>query len=154
MKLYLALIVLCVISCQDDDDSELFIRYCKGKCQRELHLLRNQTDGHQGFKECEDNCILELHETQEAWEKQKEEIKQKREEFTNKCIEEQCKSKKKEGEEEDGRKTPYTRCVENCRKPLPWKKPEPTPEPQPDPTPTDPTPEPEPEPQPDPQPTE
>ena len=153
MKLYLALIVLCVISCQDDDDSELFIRYCKGKCQRELHLLRNQTNGHQGFKECEENCIVGLHEIQEEWEKQKEETKQKRESDTKQCVADRCESLKKEGEEEDGRKTPYTRCVENCRKPLPWKKEEPKPTPPtPEPTPTPPTPEPEP--QPDPQPTE
>ena len=153
MKLYLALIVLCVISCQDDDDTELFIRFCKGKCQRELHLFRNQTDSNEKFKDCEEKCIVELYETQEKWENEKLKAKQEREEFTKNCVINECEGKKKEGEEEDGRKTPYTRCVENCRKPLPWKKPEPTPEPTPDPTP-EPTPTPEPEPQPDPQPTE
>ena len=131
MKLYLAFILLCVICCQEDDNNELFIRFCKGTCQREKNLFRNQTEGNDVFIKCRDDCITRLNEDQKKWEEKKEAKKAERQQNMIKCNE-SCESLKKEGEEDDGRKTPYIRCLDNCRKPLPWKKNETEPEPDPE----------------------
>ena len=136
MKFYLALILFCVICCDDIDD-ELYSRYCKGTCQRKLKLFLEQTATSQEFAECRKKCVEELDTAQTEWEEKKEEIKHKRQQQIDECRT-FCESLKIEGEEEDGRKTPYSRCKENCAKPLPWKKPEPTPEPTPEPAPEEP----------------